>query len=125
MPDEPKNQNQPAKRFAKFNGFKQEFTGFLWEFSVMGLAIGVVIGGAVNAFVSTLVQGILTPLIQLVIPSETLKSLTYQYNGVTFSFGPFLNAFINLLLVALIVFLAVKFLIFRGGKIERAKLGRD
>ena len=105
--------------------FKDEFGFFLWENSVMGLAIGVIIGGAVNAFVQSLVAGVLTPLIQLVIPSNTLKGLTYTYNGVNFAFGPLITAFLNLLLIAMIVFFTVKYLIFRGGKIERSKFTRD
>jgi len=59
-----------------------------------------------------------------VIPSEALKNLSYTYSGVTFAFGPLLSSFLNLLLVALIIFLFVKFLLLKGGKIEKEKLGR-
>jgi len=109
---------------SKIKAMKEEFVGFLWENSVMGLAIGVIIGGSVNTFVQSLVSGILTPLIQLVIPSNAFKDLSYTYNGVKFVFGPLISAFLNFLLVALIVFLAIKFFMFKGGKIEREKISR-
>ena len=133
MPDDQNDKNmaelkaelKAEKKKTKFRMFKDEFSFFLWENSVLGLAIGVIIGGAVNVFVQSLVVGILTPLIQLVIPMDTLKGLTYNYHGVNFAFGPLISAFLNLLLIALIVFLAVKYLIFRGGKVERSKLTRD
>lgn len=113
------------KKKGKVKAIKEEFVGFLWEYSVVGLAIGVIIGGAVNAFVQSLVSGILTPLIQLVIPSDTLKGLTYTYNGVNFAFGPLISAFLNLILIATIIFFTVKYLLFKGGKIERNKISRD
>lgn len=112
------------KQKSKIKAMKEEFVGFLWENSVMGLAIGVIIGGSVNTFVQSLVNGVLTPLIQLVIPSNTFKDLSYTYNGVTFVFGPLISAFLNFLLVALIIFLAIKYFLFKGGKIERDKITR-
>ena len=133
MPDDQNDKNmaelkaelKAEKKKTKFHMFKDEFSFFLWENSVMGLAIGVIIGGAVNAFVQSLVAGILTPLVQLVIPMNTLKGLTYTYQGVNFAFGPLITAFLNLILIAMIVFFTVKYLIFKGGKIERSKLTRD
>ncbi len=90
----------------------------------MGLAIGVIIGGSVNVFVQSLVSGVITPFIQLFIPSEAFRDLSYTFNGVTFAFGPLLSSFLNLLLIALIIFLSVKYVLFRGGKIEREKISR-
>lgn len=118
------DQKELQKKKSRLKAMQEEFMGFLWEYSVLGLAVGVIIGGAVNSFVQSLVSGVLTPLIQLVIPSDALKNLNYTYAGVTFAFGPLLSSFLNLLLVALIIFLFVKFLLLKGGKIEKEKLGR-
>ncbi len=99
---------------------REEFANFLWEHS-LGLAIGVVIGGSVNNLVQSLVTGILTPLIQLIIPAGAFKDLKYTTGDVTFAFGPLIIAFLNFLLIALIVFCLVKYLIFKGGVIDRDK----
>jgi len=113
------------KAVVKIRDIKDEFMVFLWEYSVVGLAIGVIIGGAVNAFVQSFVNGVLTPLIQVIFPFQEIKNLAYTYNGVTFSFGPLISAFLNLLLVAMIIFLSVKFLFFKGGKIDRSKISKS
>src|SRR5579883_880379 len=118
------NNHPVVKVRSRIKGVKDEFMGFLWEYSVMGLAIGVIIGGAVNSFVQSLVNGILTPLIQLIFPTQGLKDLSYTYDGATFSFGPLISAFLNLLLVALIIFLAIKYLFFKGGKIDKSKISK-
>lgn len=115
---------QPKKKKKILRSMKEEFMTFLWDYQVMGLAIGVIIGGSVNVFVQSLVNGVITPFIQLFIPSEAFRDLSYTFNGVTFAFGPLLSSFLNLLLIALIIFLSVKYLLFRGGKIEREKISR-
>lgn len=116
--------NAQGKKKGKIHSIKEEFMTFLWDYQVMGLAIGVIIGGSVNVFVQSLVTGVITPFIQLFIPSEAFRDLSYTFNGVTFAFGPLLSSFLNLLLIALIIFLSVKYLLFRGGKIEREKISR-
>lgn len=115
---------EPKKKKKILGSMKDEFKAFLWDYQVMGLAIGVIIGGAVNSFVQSLVTGVITPFIQLFISSEAFKDLSYTYNGVTFAFGPLLSSFLNMMLMALIIFLTVKFFFFRGGKIEREKISR-
>jgi large conductance mechanosensitive channel len=116
--------NAQGRRKGKIRSIKDEFMTFLWDYQVMGLAIGVIIGGSVNVFVQSLVSGVITPFIQLFIPSEAFRDLSYTFNGVTFAFGPLLSSFLNLLLIALIIFLSVKYVLFRGGKIEREKISR-
>lgn len=116
--------NAQGRKKGKIRSIKDEFMTFLWDYQVMGLAIGVIIGGSVNVFVQSLVSGVITPFIQLFIPSEAFRDLSYTFNGVTFAFGPLLSSFLNLLLIALIIFLSVKYLLFRGGKIEREKISR-
>lgn len=115
---------QPKKKKKILRSMKEEFMTFLWDYQVMGLAIGVIIGGSVNTFVQSLVSGVITPFIQLFIPSEAFRDLSYTLNGVTFAFGPLLSSLLNLLLIALIIFLGVKYLLFKGGKIVREKISR-
>ena len=115
----------PSRKKSRISMFTQDFVSFLWEFSVLGLAIGVIIGGAVNVLVQSIVAGIVTPILQLVVPSDALKNLSYTVHGVTFSFGPVINAFINFLIVAIIIFVTMKVFVFRGKKIKKKKLSPD
>jgi large conductance mechanosensitive channel len=123
--DDPKSASAQEKKEGRIKKIQKEFVTFLWDYSVMGLAIGVIIGGAVNTFVQSLVSGVITPLIQLVIPSNTFRNFVFNYHGVIFALGPLLGSFLNLIIEALLIFLTIKYVLFRGGKIEREKISRD
>ena len=89
-------------------GFLKEFKEFAVKGNVVDLAIGVVIGGAFGAIVSSLVGDVITPL--LLTPAfkatgaENLQDLVW--NGV--AYGKFLAAVINFLCVAFVLFMLVK-----------------
>ena len=79
----------------------KEFLAFLKEYGVIGLAIAVIIGGQLNELVKALVDGILMPLVALVLPS----GINWQEwtVGVLLP-GKVLAALINFLIVAWLVF---------------------
>ena len=89
-------------------GFLKEFKEFAVKGNVVDLAIGVIIGGAFGAIVSSLVADVITPL--LLTPAfkstgaENLQDLVW--NGV--AYGKFLAAVINFLCVAFVLFMLVK-----------------
>ena len=89
-------------------GFFKEFKEFAVKGNVVDLAIGVIIGGAFGAIVSSLVGDVITPL--LLAPAfkatgaENLQDLVW--NGV--AYGKFLAAVINFLCVAFVLFMLVK-----------------
>ena len=89
-------------------GFLKEFKEFAVKGNVVDLAIGVIIGGAFGAIVSSLVGDVITPL--LLTPAfkatgaENLQDLVW--NGV--AYGKFLAAMINFLCVAFVLFMLVK-----------------
>ena len=89
-------------------GFFKEFKEFAVKGNVVDLAIGVIIGGAFGAIVSSLVGDVITPL--LLAPAfkatgaENLQDLVW--NGV--AYGKFLAAMINFLCVAFVLFMLVK-----------------
>jgi large conductance mechanosensitive channel len=79
----------------------KEFVAFLKLYGVIGLAIAVIIGGQLNALVKAMVDGILMPLLSLVLPADA----AWQ----TWTVGPFmpgqvLSALVNFLVVAWLVF---------------------
>lgn len=99
---------EKAEQKKKVKFFK-EFKEFLNEYKILGIAAGLVIGAAVTTLVQSIVGGLITPAFQLLIPSDQIKSLAFQYNGVVFQVGVVLNAFINFLVVALLFFIFAKF----------------
>ncbi|HEV8613733.1 MAG TPA: MscL family protein [Gemmatimonadales bacterium] len=79
----------------------REFLAFLKQYGVIGLAIAVIIGGQLNELVKAVVDGILMPLIGLLLPA----GLHWQdwTIGVLLP-GKVLAALINFLIVAWLVF---------------------
>lgn len=91
-------------------GFSKEFKEFAMRGSVIDLAVGVVIGGAFNGIVKSLVDDIITPavltpalkaanladLAQLVIPGTAIK------------YGNFISQIISFIIIALALFMVIK-----------------
>ncbi len=96
-----------------------EFFDFLKKFGVIGLAIGVVVGGAVKTFVDEIVRTIVTPLVNYVLsflnfkPGGTisLPEVVAGQKQEQLLVGDLISSTINFLVLLLIVFIAVKFLI--------------
>lgn len=76
----------------------------------MDLAIGVIIGAAFGAIVSSLVDNILMPLIGLITGGIDLKSLSFSVRDATVQYGMFLQNVVNFLIIAFSVFMIVKVL---------------
>lgn len=84
-------------------GFKQ----FILRGNVVDLAVGVVIGTAFGAIVSSLVADILTPLIGAVAKVPDFSNLILEINGSKLQYGRFLNALISFILVASAIYFGV------------------
>lgn len=85
-----------------------EFREFLHKYGIVGLAIAVIIGGKLNAFVSSLVNDLLMPVILQ--PALNMAGVArisaLQYRGIFY--GKVLGAGIEFLIVALFVFFVMK-----------------
>lgn len=95
------------------------FVDFIRTQGVVGLAVGLVLGGAISVLVKSLVDNVVMPPLGLVLGSaEGLKglALTIGKTGagqvVTLHYGIFLNDFINFMVIALVVYFVVKLLKF-------------
>lgn len=84
-------------------GFKQ----FILRGNVVDLAVGVMIGAAFSAVVTSLVANVLTPLIGAIIKTPDFSELSFTINGSVFTYGLFLNALISFLIVALAIYFFV------------------
>lgn len=86
----------------------KEFKEFISRGDVMDLAVGVIIGSAFTAIVNSLVTNLINPLIGLFIGRIDLSNLVLKVGDATFKYGKFINAIINFLIIAFIVFLLMK-----------------
>ncbi|MCX6546355.1 MAG: MscL family protein [Acidobacteria bacterium] len=82
----------------------KEFVAFLKQYGVIGLAIAVIIGGKANAMVTTVVDGILMPIITFFVPGGAWRTATFDLGPIRFLIGPVIGAGIDFLIVAWLVF---------------------
>lgn len=87
--------------------FLHEFKEFIMRGNVLDLAVAVIIGGAFQAIISSLVDDIISPILGI-FGSVDFKDLKFIVNGVEIRYGSFITAVINFLIMALIIFLIIK-----------------
>ena len=96
----------------KMKAFIKEFKEFISRGDVMDMAVGVIIGGAFTAIVTSLVNDILMPVLSLVTGGLDFTSLCIVLGegeeAATLNYGAFIAAVINFLLIAFVIFLLVK-----------------
>lgn len=103
-------------------GFMAEFKKFIMRGNVIDLAVGVIIGGAFQAIVKSLVDDIVMPVISLATKGldfanwfialdgneyATLE-LAKEAGAATVNVGTFVSAILNFLVMAFVIFLLVK-----------------
>ena len=86
----------------------KEFKEFVSRGNVLDLAVGVIIGGAFTSIVKALVNYLINPLIGLFVGGIDFSDWLFKVAGATFKFGSFINAVINFLIIAFVVFIIVK-----------------
>lgn len=89
-------------------GLWTEFKEFLLHGNVMAMAVGIIMGGAFMAVVTSLVDDIISPIIGLIFNVD-LAALAIKINEeLSITYGAFIAAIINFVLIALVVFFMVK-----------------
>jgi len=89
-------------------GMVSEFKDFLKEYKVIGLAVALIIGLASTAFVKSLVDNIIMPIITPFIPGGAWETATFSIGPIVIGWGAFLSALINFLIIAWVVFVIAK-----------------
>jgi len=93
-------------------GFFAEFKSFAIKGNAFELAIAVVIGNAFSGVVNSLVKDLITPFLGLLTNNVDFKTLEWQpYAGLVVTYGNFLQALINFVIVALSIFIVFKVLV--------------
>ncbi len=107
---------------AKGNGFFGEFKKFIMRGNVIDLAVGVIVGGAFQAIVKSLVDDVVMPVISLATKGINFADLFIALDGndyatlaaaqeagaATLNYGNFISAILNFIIMAFVVFLLVK-----------------
>ena len=89
-------------------GFIAEFKEFIARGNVMDLAVGVIVGGAFSAITTSLINDIIMPLLGIFTGSISFAALSVTIGGAVITYGNFIQALLNFLVMAFIVFCMVK-----------------
>ena len=86
----------------------KEFKEFIMRGNVMDMAVGVIIGGAFSAIVTSLTDNFIQPLINLIGGAEIKGTIPLGNSGQALNYGAFLTAVINFLIIAFVLFIMMK-----------------
>lgn len=98
----------------------KEFKSFITRGNIIDLAIGVIIGGAFQKIVNSLVNDIIMPAISILTGKVDYSALGVTIGGATLKYGSFLTTIINFLIIALSIFVAIKVITKVNKKMEIA-----
>ena len=88
--------------------FLREFKEFAMRGNVMDLAVGVIVGGAFSSITTSLINDILMPVIGIFVSEASFADLTVTVGSAVVAYGNFIQAVINFLIMAFVVFCMVK-----------------
>jgi large conductance mechanosensitive channel len=89
-------------------GFIKEFKEFAIKGNVIDLAIGVIMAAAFGKIIAALTESIIMPLISLFLGKTDFRQIAVSIRGTVFPIGVLIQAIIDFVLVALVLFLIIK-----------------
>lgn len=107
----------------KKNGIIAEFKAFISRGNVMDLAVGVIIGGAFQKIVSSLVADVIMPVVGLITGGVQFTDwqivLAEGETPLVLNYGNFITAIIDFLIMAVVIFTMVKIMNTVAAKMEK------
>jgi len=89
-------------------GLLKEFKEFALKGNIVDLAVAVIIGGAFGKIVTALTQTIIMPIISLILGKASVLDMSVTIGKAVFPIGIFLQAIIDFILIAFVLFLLIK-----------------
>lgn len=86
----------------------KEFRDFISKGNVIDLAVAVILGAAFNAIISSLVDDLIMPLIGILLGGVDFTSLAIQVGDAQLTYGNLIQAIVNFLIIAFVLFIIVR-----------------
>ena len=100
-------------------GFMSEFKEFISRGNVMDMAVGIIIGGAFTAIVTSLVEDVINPILGCFGGMDFSNIVIPLVGEASLKVGNFINAVINFLIMAFILFSIIKAMNTAAGKLKK------
>jgi len=95
----------------KKKSFIQEFMEFIKKYQIIGLAIAFIMGGAAQKLITAFVTDIISPLLAIFMGKANFEQLKVNIAGGDFLIGALITAVIDFIVVALVIFIVIKYAI--------------
>ena len=92
----------------KATGFLGEFKTFIARGNVIDMAVGVIVGGAFSNITNSLINDIVMPVLGIFTNSISFANLSLSAGPAVIAYGNFIQAVLNFLIMAFVVFCLVK-----------------
>lgn len=100
----------------------KEFKEFAMRGNIVDLAVGVIIGGAFQKIVNSLVNDLIIPVMSIFIGKIDYSSLQLTINNVSIKYGSFITNVINFVIIAFALFLFVRYINKLNKNLENVKI---
>ena len=101
----------------------KEFKEFATRGNIVDLAVGVVIGGAFQSIINSLVSDIIMPAVSIITGKVDFSDMVFTVGSTSIKYGNFITAIVNFLIIAFSIFLAITYLNKFNKKMEAISLG--
>jgi len=89
-------------------GFIKEFKDFAMKGNIIDLAVAVIIGGACGKIVTALTDALIMPIISYILGKDGIGDVKFTIGNTIFPIGIFLQAVIDFILIAFVLFIVIK-----------------
>lgn len=89
--------------------FLDEFKAFISKGDVVSMAVGLMVGSAFTAIITALNANIITPILGIIMGGIDFSGIIIKIGAAEIGVGLFIQAIINFLITAFVLFLVVKF----------------
>ena len=89
--------------------FFEEFKAFISKGDVVSMAVGLMVGSAFTAIITALNVNIITPILGIIMGGIDFSGIIIKIGAAEIGVGLFIQAIINFLITALVLFFVVKF----------------
>ena len=100
----------------------KEFKEFATRGNIMDLAVGVVIGGAFQSIINSLVSDIIMPAVSIITGKVDFSDMVFKVGDASIKYGNFITAVVNFLIIAFSIFLVITYLNKLNKKMEAINL---
>jgi len=91
-------------------GMISEFKEFAMKGSMIDMAVGIIIGAATGKVVSALVDSVIMPVVGMLMGGVDFSNLSIKVGEAAIGYGAFIQAIIDFIIIAFVIFMLLKFI---------------